>query len=59
MSTDKKKKKKKVTFDNRQGERGYMAIPFPVQDVMHEGHMVCIGQWDLAVTEVLLQGAME
>lgn len=36
-----------------------MSISFPLQDMLHEGHMVSIDQWDLAVTEVLLQTAME
>ena len=36
-----------------------MTVPLSIQDVMHEGHMVSVGQWDLPVTEVLLQGAVE
>lgn len=36
-----------------------MTISFPLQDVMHERHMILISQWDLSIAELILQRAVE
>ena len=48
-----------MTFNNRQREGQHVSISLSLQDVLHEGHVVSVGQWDLAVAEVLLQAAVK
>lgn len=48
-----------LTSDHREGEGGLMAIPIPLQNLLHESHMISISHGDLPVTEVMLQAAME
>lgn len=36
-----------------------MAITVPLQNLLHESHMISISHGDLPVTEVMLKAAME
>lgn len=36
-----------------------MAISFALQDAVHEGAVVAVGQWDFSVTELMFQAAVK
>lgn len=36
-----------------------MTVPFPFQNVMHEFHVIAVGQWDLSITQLGLERAVE
>lgn len=48
-----------LTFNHRQREGGHVAVTFPLQNVMHEGTVVAVGQWDLSVVELMLEAVVE
>lgn len=48
-----------LTSDHREREGGLMAIPIPLQNLLHESHMISISHGDLPVTEVMLKAVVE
>lgn len=48
-----------LTSDHREREGGLMAVTIPLQNLLHESHMITITHGDLPITEVMLQAAME
>lgn len=48
-----------LTSDDRESEGGLVAITIPLQNLLHESHMISISHGDLSVTEVMLKAAMK
>lgn len=36
-----------------------MTVPFPFQNVVHECHVISVGQWDLSIAQLGLERAVE